>query len=59
VDYIGPIELAAAMAEAARNKIKLAPSDLLIRGARCLVTHARPQMDKSALAPGTRTIPAE
>jgi hypothetical protein len=33
VDYIGPIELAAAMAEAARNKIKLAPRDLLIRGA--------------------------
>jgi formate transporter len=33
MDYIKPVELAAAMADAARNKIKLAPRDLLIRGA--------------------------
>src|SRR6516162_2075748 len=33
MDYVKPAELAAAMIESGRNKLKLAPSDLLVRGA--------------------------
>ena len=33
MDYVKPADLAAAMIESGRNKLKLAPSDLLVRGA--------------------------
>jgi formate transporter len=33
MDYVKPVDIAAAMIESGRNKLRLSPSDLLVRGA--------------------------